>query len=416
MFFAALEPMIFGKDLRRYHRVLAAVLLNTLILFVIVNFILFVSFKIKDRYSTKGNPITERYGVSLSELKRVYPDMSEEEISELLNEMWSRSFQYEPFTEFRERPYRGRFLNLDERGFRITKNQGPWPPDPNYFNVFIFGGSTTLGAGLPDQQTIPAYLQDAFSTAGLEKQSRVYNFGQGAYYSTQERILYEKLIASGSIPDLAIFIDGLNDFSNDKDEPAYTDDLRRFTGVIQTGKQDDYYAKMLLKKLPMMRAATLLRSSIARKVQGDTGDDADNSRKYDDGQVIRSVINRYLNNKRLIEAVSKSFNVTAIFVWQPVPTYKYDLAYHLFTKNLNQQTKYAKFGYPEMAKLAAQNSLGDHFLWCADVQEGRKEPLYVDQVHYSAKMSKELASFILKLITERNLLPVKTVKKDYSRI
>src|SRR5216117_1939040 len=113
--------MIFGKDLRHYHRLLAAVLLNTLIFFVVVNFILFVSFKIKDRYSTKTNPVIEKYGMSLSELKRVYPDMSEAEISELLNEMWSRSFQYEPFTEFRERSYRGQFLNLDERGFRITK-------------------------------------------------------------------------------------------------------------------------------------------------------------------------------------------------------------------------------------------------------------------------------------------------------
>ena len=30
--------------------------------------------------------------------------------------------------------------------------------------------------------------------------------------------------------------------------------------------------------------------------------------------------------------------------------------------------------------------MGNNFIWCADIQKGLKEPLYVDQVHYSAKL------------------------------
>ena len=36
----------------------------------------------------------------------------------------------------------------------------------------------------------------------------VYNFGCGRYYSTQERVLFEQLVSSGAVPDLAVFLDG----------------------------------------------------------------------------------------------------------------------------------------------------------------------------------------------------------------
>jgi hypothetical protein len=38
------------------------------------------------------------------------------------------------------------------------------------------------------------------------------------------------------------------------------------------------------------------------------------------------------------------------------------------------------------------------------MQENLKEPLYVDQVHYSAKLSKMLAAAVANLLLERNIL------------
>ena len=44
-------------------------------------------------------------------------------------------------------------------------------------------------------------------------------------------------------------------------------------------------------------------------------------------------------------------------------------------------------------------------LWCADFQETLTEPLYVDAVHYTERMSERLARHIAQLLAERKLLP-----------
>ena len=57
-----------------------------------------------------------------------------------------------------------------------------------------------------------------------------------------------------------------------------------------------------------------------------------------------------------------------------------------------------------MAEFIKKNPLGDNFLWCADIQEDLNEPLYVDQIHYSAKMCKKLAAKICNLLSKLNPL------------
>src|SRR6185503_15185425 len=103
---------------------------------------------------------------------------------------------YEAFTQFCERPFHGRFVNVSENGFRVSAQQGPWPPDADNFNIFLFGGSTTFGYGLPDSQTVASYLQDDLA-ARSSPHVRVYNFGRGSYVSEQERVLFEELLLAG---------------------------------------------------------------------------------------------------------------------------------------------------------------------------------------------------------------------------
>ena len=44
--------------------------------------------------------------------------------------------------------------------------------------------------------------------------------------------------------------------------------------------------------------------------------------------------------------------------------------------------------------IAADEQLGESFLWLADMQLGLAEPLYVDQAHYSGPMSDRIAAEI----------------------
>src|SRR5205085_1642822 len=62
-------------------------------------------------------------------------------------------------------------------------------------------------------------------TGALGRPVRVYNFGRGHYYLSQERVLYERMVVAGMVPDLAVFVDGLNDLYYFEDEPAMTPQL-----------------------------------------------------------------------------------------------------------------------------------------------------------------------------------------------
>lgn len=154
----------------------------------------------------RPDPVSEKYG--FSQVVQNYPGMNRTALRELLRETWSRPMAFEPFTQFKERATMGRFVNVSPHGFRLSKNQGPWPPSPEAVNVFLFGGSTVFNYGLPDEQTIAFFLQGFLNEAGSGPPVRVYNFGRGHYYSSQECVLFEQLLSAGFVPAIAVFLDG----------------------------------------------------------------------------------------------------------------------------------------------------------------------------------------------------------------
>lgn len=102
----------------------------------------------------------------------------------------------------------------------MVEDEGPWPPAKSNLNIFVFGGSTTFGYGIADGETIASALQRKLANSS-SKPIRIYNFGRGHYYSTQERILFSNLLGAGTVADVAVFIDGLNEFYYRKDAPQY---------------------------------------------------------------------------------------------------------------------------------------------------------------------------------------------------
>jgi hypothetical protein len=400
------------EKLKHFHRAVAALVLNTLILLLLVNTPLFVFFSIKDKYTKKDQAASPDIPASqMKFLKEVHPNMNEGEINELRREMTSRlrSLTYDPYTAFREPPFAGKYLNEDVNGFRHVKNQGPWPPDKEkYFSVFLFGGSTTLGFGVPDDETIASHLQELLSAAEPDREVRVYNFGQASFYSTQERIFFERLITAGFVPDVAVFIDGLNDFYYYDDRPIF---YERIKALVEGKTEKQAPLPAVLARVPMVRAAGALKARLARRLKSPAGEiknqfPADET--YNDRAKIMRVIERYASHKRMVAAVAAVNKVKPVFVWQPVPLYNYDTRYHLFAADGRWgRYAYIKYGYPEMAEFVRRNPQGDDFLWCADMQQNLTEPLYVDATHYSGKMSRMVAKEISDFIREKKVLPFK---------
>ncbi|HEX8071502.1 MAG TPA: SGNH/GDSL hydrolase family protein [Pyrinomonadaceae bacterium] len=395
-----------GKLFRLY-RTTAAVTLNTLALLLLVNLVLGALYARADRRTAREQAPARIPAALRDNLPKVYPGLNEAEVLALRSEMYERTFVYEPYTEFKEPPYAGKYLNEDAHGFRLSRNQGPWPPDRGrYLTVFLFGGSTTFGFGVPDAETIASHLQELMSADGAGREVRVYNFGRASYYSTQERILFERLVTAGYAPDLAVFIDGLNDFYYYDDRPRHAD---RFQRLIDNPPTTGSALSYLAAQVPMVRAARSLKYRLARGFRGPAPTavpDTLNDETYNDRAVLAAVIDRYAANKKIVEAAAAASGSKVVFVWQPIPMYKYDLRYHLFAGDYYGRHAYAKFGYPLMAEFVQRNPLGDNFLWCADLQEHAPEPLYVDITHYSGQMSRTLAEHIFALMKERRLWPV----------
>ncbi len=324
---------------------LGLLLMGALIIFIVINIGLYFMY-----YKQASNPVADKYTVV--SLRKVYPGKSDQEIYKLLMENWTRSYLYEPFTQFKERPNRGDYVNVDENGFRFSADQASWPPDPKKVNVFVFGGSTTFGYGVADLETVPSRLQEELREKFVTPVS-VYNFGRGYYYSTQERVLFEKLLLSGYVPNVAIFIDGLNDFYQDIDEPLFTSRLRDImedaVPITPFARVKKTMAELRLRAadLPIFRAANDAARSLSCLIEKCNLEEGQSvppktsaDLKFSDPKIIGRTIERYLSNKKIIEAVSAIYHIKPIFVWQPVPTYKYNQQSHLFAGSDYGQHKY----------------------------------------------------------------------------
>lgn len=361
----------------RLYRSLALFFLNTVLIGAVVIGVYFLVTHVKATKEPE-DPIV-KYGIT--ELLGGYPGHSTNEIATLIKEAWAKPFIYEAYTQFRESPSKGRFINVSEAGFRMVENQGPWPPNGQSVNIFVFGGSTTFGYGVTDRETIPSALQRKLRQLS-PKHICVYNFGRGFYYSTQERILFSNLLAAGIIPDLAVFIDGLNDFYRIQDEPQFSGS---FTLLINQ-------AFCERRGIEVTKAADVIHKTLNRP-----------SGKNE--ETARNVCERYWRNKTVIEAMAKVGGTGTVFVWQPIPTYKFDLKFHPFSKaGTFREHFFPAVGYHYMAQFRQTNGPTSDFLWLADMQENAREQLYVDAVHYTAKMCDQIAGEIARFISERPLI------------
>jgi len=381
-----------GK-LKRWYVVVAVGFFNAVLLLVLINLALYFVLRLK-RPAPVVPAVTFTEHFAADKLQQAYPGWREADVRALLKETprEDREFEYEPWTGFRERPFHGRFINIDPAGFRISKDQTPWPPRPGHMNVFVFGGSTAFGWYLPDDETIPSYLQQWAAQHPSQQPVAVYNFARPAYFSSQELALFQQLLREGHVPQVAVFIDGLNDFILSDGEPKFTTDLRRFMG----GKVESNS----LANLPMVRAAHWLNERWTKPSSAALPAGAPD---YGDPAVLNTVAERWLANKKMIESLGAAYGVRTIFVWQPIPMYKYDLRYHFFLhsdKGFGGFVR-AKYGYAVMDGLREQGRLGPDVLWLADMQQEKRENLYVDSVHYSAAFSQEIAGRIFDYMQQQ---------------
>jgi hypothetical protein len=360
---------------------------NLIVLLIVLNVAALTALEIRDKLKSSGtnlipnNPWNER--------KKVYPDLTSEDVYELFDETWNRStYVYEPLAQFREGPRSGKFVNIDPAGFRKGAGAAAWPPDPARYNVFVFGPSSTFGSGLPDWQTVPAFIEK--NLLKTKTSATVYNFGRVNYFSTHSVLAFQKLLMDGIVPDVAIFMDGSSEFVF----KALTWTERLTTLVNGDAEATKHQWIAAVKSLPLVELAEFLVRYFSKSAHPTGG--SQQKKEPDMAKVdVAGPIARYIQNQKLARALAALYKVKVKFVFQPTPTYKYDLTQHLFLKNGLKGHAKAKAGYEALAAMNNRGKLGDDFIWCADIQEPYKKPLYVDAVHFNAELAELLAKCVV---------------------
>ena len=379
---------------------LSVLLTNLIVIFILFNLIVFLGFSLARAIPRWLAPISKHAEKSAPGAVALYPGWAGPKFGQLISETLAAvevgNYEYDEITQLRLRPLHGRYVNVAEGGFRQLGSQGPWPLDRSALNVFVFGGSTTFGFYMDDDHTIPSYLQQ-FARAGSRERVNLYNFGRPGYTSSQELLLYLSLLRDGSIPTIAVFVDGLNDCQEWTSDSVVGLPWPEAYVYSAIEAEKDGLGYMLLQRLPMSDLARSISAGVKPGQSDDTTTVA--------SRIETFIVNRWLKNKKAIEALSRAYAVKVAFVWQPVATYKYDLSYDAFGRDQRLASeKYVALVYPAIEMMANRGLLGENFLSLAAIQQDRKETLYVDPWHYNESFSAEIASKINPFLQARGML------------
>lgn len=222
------------QRLKKYYTAAAVLLLNVIVLSLLLNALAWPFLSLYPR------PTSPPF--SAAQLQEVYPGMSTAEISRLLTETWEQPWQYEPWVGFRERPRRGKYVNVSDEGYRFSKTTDA-SQDSRAMQVYVFGGSTTFGYGVDDGSTIPARLQSHLDRLIENRRVEVVNFGR-AYYARMFRDAVPLMQA------LETTVDGVTSFS-------VTDLLQDFVG--QPFVDDLHYTAEVADAIAARIAAVVAR-------------------------------------------------------------------------------------------------------------------------------------------------------------
>jgi lysophospholipase L1-like esterase len=218
-----------------------------------------------------------------------------------------------PYVGFRNRACRSQTINISEEGFRDVPGTSR---AQDALKVFVLGGSTALGWGVPDWGTIPAFLQKAISIRKSPREVRVSNLGVAAWQSTQVLLFLTLELKRGEIPDLVIFYGGVNDVGRAAaygragipvTPPAALPPApsRFLSTVLQT-----------LRRLGMDMPPTPFIDPPVRVGYGTLNHYMKLSEQQK-RELARQTVGVYLENLRLVQKLAHAYHFQVHFFWEP---------------------------------------------------------------------------------------------------
>ena len=289
-----------------------------------------------------------------------------------------------PYSYWVVAPYESELINVNEIGLRRTLS---FAADQNAPRIYFFGGSTAWGEGARDAYTIPSQVARLLADQGAP--AAVTNYAQTGYVSAQDLILFQRQLALGNQPDLAVFYQGFNDI--------YSAYLQGKAGLPlrESQRLDDSEAGRLLRQgQPLLRP---LNSSVSA---------VDWRLVTAGGNGPGEIVDNWLGNRRLIRAAARDYGVSVLFVWQPALFAKIELSY--FEAQVAAEIDRAFPGFLELyeevdgriRELGADGAMEDLII-LSDLFGSYSDEIFFDEAHINEVGNSLVAEALVDTIAER---------------
>lgn len=407
---------------QKYNEI-AVIILNLIILFGIINFIAAVILYKPVKQSSNDDYFYSPYDItndSIDFMRKIYPGKSDEEIKDLVD--LRNPYENHPVLEYQEKVQRSNCYNVGVEGIRFD-NKVTREHATELINgaVWVFGGSTTFGQGVKDNETISAELNKQDS-------SKVYiNFGVHAYHQSNEIEKLLLLLKKGYTPSKVIFIDGLNDvirMIETNFNPLETPALAKSAYTSDYNIASKPTGSSALKQLP----ATRLFRSLLGKEKGPDVDLLLPWNKYDDvydpdnlyntnpsqhyqstklrspykqidtsglSYIVWKLSTFYKANYAFLEKISKAYGFEFSIYYQPIGVLSNKNPFWKDQNTYKQTPLYTNFNYivPRIRSTLNKWKLPNIYD-ISDVQDSCAD-CYVDLTHYNPQLNRLIASAIL---------------------
>ena len=301
---------------------------------------------------------------------------------------------YVPFRLWGVPEWHSKYINNDvglEGTLRRTINPANCAPSTS-MAVWMFGGSTMYGAGVPDWATLPSYLSRELN-AGARNCVTVVNFGVEGYIIDQELILLEEQLKAGRHPDIVIFYDGINDSmgqcapGSPTPHGGYTTIKSRVEGSV-SGRLD------FLQKTYTLRLARELKARFEHPHPLV-------SQPSDQQSRIMSVLSKYEANVQMARALADAYKFKLYAFWQPFLLYgrkpmvpfEKQLAVANSSK-ISWDTACLSMMAATYGEADRRAVRGGEFVFLGSVFDTTKDPTYNDEGHLGPRGNEVVAEAI----------------------
>lgn len=278
----------------------------------------------------------------------------------------------------------------DDFGFRLPHKyksfKEKYDKSKSKKRIFCFGGSTTWGQYCKYTGTYPHFLEQLF-----DEKVEVFNFGGCDSDARTEIYLLIDLLRQNFVPDIAIFLDGINEkqawFSIIHNRKKYEEINLHYPWFERLfyGNSEHFVEKNFFLKY-IKRLFVILNKISPKNIKGHLKEENDN--KY--YEYVDELSMSYIKSFNTIKKIAKSWNIRTYHFLQPT-------VYDLLNENPNRH-KHIKAFYNTVL-----SQLGDEVI---DISKKTDiDPImFIDWQHLNDDGNKKLAQSIYGILKKNGQL------------